>query len=262
MRRVCLACLIGSFIVGGAALAAVPGDRAQLESFVCQRAIDPAARAIAVTAVMRPLPGTLHMAVKVVLLRRAFQHGRFAAVGGRDLGAWISPANPTLGQLPGDVWDFVKQVVNLPAAAYRLRIAFRWTGAGGRLLGTALRQTRVCLEPELRPDVAVQRVLVRRRVAAPHQALYIAWLRNLGRTASGPFKVQLSVAHKVFARKGVSQVAPRARLAVRFSAPACAAGAPVTVAADPDGVIDDANRANNRLTIRCPLPAGSLGTGR
>jgi hypothetical protein len=143
-------------------------------------------------------------------------------------------------------------VVNLPAGAYRLRIAFRWSGAGGRLLGTTLRLTRVCLQPELRPDVEVRRVSIRPRLRTPHQDRYTAWLRNLGRTATGPFKVQLSVAREVLARKIVSQLAPRARLAVRFTAPACAAGVPVTVAANPDGVIEDANRANNRLTIRCP----------
>src|SRR5581483_2810855 len=56
-----------ALVVAGGALATVATAAApttQLRSFVCQTARDPANRGISVTAVMRPVPHTLHMAIR------------------------------------------------------------------------------------------------------------------------------------------------------------------------------------------------------
>ncbi len=111
------------------ALAAAPPP-AQLTGFVCQTARSAPNREVSTTAVMRPRPGTQHMWLKFELLRRTAASPRYVAVrGGRhsDLGKWVSPPDPTLGQQPGDIWQLAKPVVDLSAPArYRFRVWFRW----------------------------------------------------------------------------------------------------------------------------------------
>ncbi len=104
-------------------------QRTELRAFDCHRALDPGDRSAAVTAVMRPLVGTKHMAMRFDLLMSSKGATVQRVVNAGDLGVWITPKNPTLGQLPGDVWKLQKSVVNLAApATYRFRVTFRWTG--------------------------------------------------------------------------------------------------------------------------------------
>ncbi len=125
------AVLAALLLAGPAGARAAELPRAQLSGYSCRLAIDPGARAIAATAVMRPVTGTRHMAIRFDLLSRA-PGGAVTEVHGGDLGQFTAPANPTLGQLPADVWRVHKLVVPLAApAVYHLRAEFRWTGAGG-----------------------------------------------------------------------------------------------------------------------------------
>jgi hypothetical protein len=72
----------------------------------------------------------------------------YSDVTGGDLGKWISPQDPTLGQRPADVWILRKQVVNLTGpAVYRFRVGFRWIGVHGRVLGRQFRWARPCDQP-------------------------------------------------------------------------------------------------------------------
>src|SRR5690348_2078005 len=120
MRRVALGCLgiaaavaIATPALARAAAMAPTPPRTQLQRFVCHR--DPVSlnRYIEVTAVMRPVSGTKHMQMKFQLLQRTPRRRQFTEVrpaGPNDLGKWIHPHNPTLGQLPGDVWSVKKLV--------------------------------------------------------------------------------------------------------------------------------------------------------
>jgi hypothetical protein len=68
MRRFVVAGMVALVAGSGAvALATADPPRARLTSFVCQTALDPAERAISVTAVMRPLPRTGKMAMRFQL---------------------------------------------------------------------------------------------------------------------------------------------------------------------------------------------------
>jgi hypothetical protein len=148
MRRVLYAYLTACMLaVAPAAAAAGTAPRAALQDFACQRASNPLNRAIEVTAVMRPVSGTETMAMKFVLVRRAVGGGPFAAVRGRDLGRWLAPTPPTLGQRPGDKWLENKVVVNLASPyVYRLRVIFRWTGKSDAPLGHTLLQSPLCTQ--------------------------------------------------------------------------------------------------------------------
>jgi CARDB len=265
MKRFLVACLIALW-AAPAALASSTSSGAQLQSFVCQRAVDPAARAIEVTAVMRPVPGTAHLALRVVLLHRVPGQGQFTPVSGHDLGKWISPTDPTLGQRPGDIWRLVKQVVDLPAGTYRFRVAFRWIGASGQTLATTARRTALCNQPELRADLRVTKIAILALPAVPGQDLYTATIRNGGRTAAPAFDVQLSVAGTIVANKTAGPLEPSSGTQISFQAPTCTAGDTVLVVADPEHRIDDADPTNNALSVPCPAaaptPAGSTRPGR
>ena len=104
-------------------------------------------RAIGVTAVMRPMPGTQRMQLRFVLQRRPARRNWFFAVPGNGLGNWLSPTNPTLGQLPRDVWRVNKPVVNLPGpSTYRFRVTFRWIGRSG-VIGSQTLRSPLCAQP-------------------------------------------------------------------------------------------------------------------
>jgi hypothetical protein len=137
--------LIGGWFPAVAGAAGPP--RASLQDFLCQPAPNQLNRVIGVQAVMRPMPGTQRMQLMFVLQRRPAGRNWFSAVPGRDLGNWLSPPNPTLGQLPTDVWKVNKPVVNLPGpATYRFRVTFRWVGTAG-VIGSQTRLSPLCTQP-------------------------------------------------------------------------------------------------------------------
>jgi hypothetical protein len=254
------ACLIaGAAVMGSAgsvpAAAATAPARAELTQFACQRALDPANRSVSVLAVTRPLTGTRKLAVKFDLLERTPATASAAAVRADGLGVWITPTNPTLGQLPGDIWRLNKTVIDLDApATYRFRVTFRWTGALGKVLGTAVRYTRTCTQRELRPDLLVSTITVTPVAGHPDQDLYTAEIADQGATGAGPFEVLFApgdssapITRTVpFLRAGESR-------SLSFVGPTCDATSPPTVTVDATSEVDDDDRANNTMAAVCPV---------
>jgi hypothetical protein len=240
----------------GAAIAAAAPPRAALTGFVCQTAVDPATRGIAVTAVVRPVPATDHMQVKFDLIVTGRRGHPFRLAKQRkssSFGKWISPANPTLGQLPADVWKPVGQAANLFAPAYyRLRVGFRWLGAGGVKLAQSVRTSQTCFQPELRPTLIVRSISIVSLPAPAGEYAYDAVIANRGATAAGAFDVQLSEAQTVTGTATVPVLEPHHTHRVRLEGPACTAGELITVSADPAHLIDVSTRTNSSLTIACP----------
>jgi len=252
---VTLACAV---VVGaGPALAqsspAPPND--QLRSFVCQKALDPPARAVSVQAVMRPLPGTSKMQMKFQLMRQIKPHTRFVAVRGKGLGNWISPTDPTLGQQAGDVWILNHPVVNLAApATYKFKVAFKWIGAQGQTLGTDTQTSPSCYEPELRADLLVRSLSVTPITSGPSagQWAYVAEVANRGLTGAGPVQVQFSSGTGAPISATIAWVGARSSVRQRFVSAPCTAGSTLTVTVDPNQSIDEYDFANNALTMPCP----------
>ncbi len=267
-RLLVLACgsLLAASAVPISVSVAAQAPRAQLRSFICQRALEPASRALSVIAEMRPLPDTIGMELRFDLLRRGNGASSFSLVHSGDLGVWKSPPDPTLGRRPGDVWILNKQVVDLAApAAYRLRVEYRWIGPHHRVIGTALRRTPICPEPELRPDLVLRKVEVLTTKTATVDA-YVATIANAGETAAGPFRVLFSPggsAPGVY--KSVSRLGAHAVTGVRFLGPVCTSTSPPTITVDPDRQVEDYNLSNNSETVSCPAasaPAGTAAAGR
>jgi hypothetical protein len=239
---------------------ALAPPRALVHGLVCQHALDPPARAVAITAVMRPLRGTQRMQLRFQLLSKAKDATSYSFVSGGDLGTWINPANPTLGQRSGDVWILHKQVVNLlvAPAAYRFRVWFRWLGAHGRVLGTAERDSDVCRQPELRPDLQVVSITVEPVTGRPNVNRYVAVIRNAGATDAGPFEILFTPGGALPVQTAsVTGLAAHTQMHKGFLGPVCSAANATTVTADPEDKVDDFDRSNNSLTAVCPgTPTG------
>ncbi len=85
------------------------------------------------------------MAIKFTLLREPAGNRSFKPVKAGDLGRWLSPSDPTLGQRSNDVWTIHKPIKDMAGpAVYRLRVEFHWTNAQHRVLAHALRSTPIC----------------------------------------------------------------------------------------------------------------------
>jgi CARDB len=233
--------------------------RAGLTRFVCHRALDPAERAISVTAAMRPLTGTKHMALKFNLLSTSPLTGATTAVHFGDLGTWKTPKDPTLGQLPGDVWNLQKSVYQLAApSTYRFRVLFRWTGRGGQVIGTAVRFSSKCLQIELRPDLLVSSIAVTAIPNRPNYDLYTAVIENTGNSAAGPFEVLFAPADGSAPKTDTVQLLhAHASTSLSFVGPLCTSSTDPTITADSTDEVDDLNRANNSLTATCPASTPS-----
>jgi hypothetical protein len=228
--------------------------RADLRAFSCQKAMDPVNRRVAVTAVMRPLSATEHMAIKFDLLVSHGANGVAKPLRAGDLGKWIHPDDPSLGQLAGDVWNLQKSVVALHAPrVYRFRVRYRWAGAHGRIAGSATRYSRRCVEPELRPDLQVRTISVSPAPNDPNQDLYTAVITNAGNSAAGPFDVLFAAPDgSVATTRSVAGLRAHSSRTQTFTGPVCSAGTAPTVTADSAHQVDDSDRSNNVLTATCP----------
>lgn len=227
---------------------------AQLTGYGCHLAIDPGQRSIQVTAVMRPLAGTRHMAIRFDLLSRA-PGGPVTEIRGGDLGTYRSPGNPTLGQLPGDVWRLRKLVVPLAApAVYRLRAEYRWTGRGGTVIGTATRTTPACRQRELRPNLVVRSITVTAIPGKPNRDLYTALIANTGNSDAGPFAVLFAPGDGSAAiTRPVTVLDAHTHRTISFFGPLCSSSTAPTITADSALQVQDLDRSDNALTATCPV---------
>jgi len=256
MRRVVIGVVVAVVALGARAVvgarAAVDPSRALLRGFICQPAVAAAQRELFVQAVMRPLPATAKIAMRFMLLRRATGARSFRQVAGPDLGNWISPLNPTLGERSGDEWIVDHPVVGLTAPAdYRLEVTFRWQDAAGRLLATQVRLSAICSQPLLGPDLLVQSVAVVPIAGKPALDQYVARIANAGASAAGRFQVRFADGSLAQSRV-VARLKALRTLLVSFSGPACNAASPPTVTVDPGRRVRDLSRSNNTLTASCP----------
>lgn len=242
-------CLLAIGLIAASSVGAAT-TRARLRSPACVTAMDPPARAISITATMRPMTGTTKMQLKFDLTSRANNARSFTRVRGGDLSTWVTPKDPTLGAHPDDVWNLIKQVVDLKApATYRFKVSFRWIGAHGKVLATAIKTSPTCYQPELRPDLQVRTITVAAIAGRPNVDEYVALIRNNGATATGPFEVQFTDG-SVQKTHSVADLDPHASVKQHFVGPSCTSGT-ANVTADPGNQVDDLNRANNSLNVTC-----------
>jgi hypothetical protein len=268
MRRILAASIVvlaaGGALVGGAAASTThTPSRAHLRGFVCQHALEPTQRLISVVAVMRPLAGTKGLQLRFDLMTKAPASAAYGYVHGGDLGTWISPPKQpiTLGTRPGDVWSLNHPVADLPAPdTYRFRVTFRWIGADGRVLGTAVRDSRKCFQPELRPDLQAASLVAQPIPSKPKRDEYVGTITDAGLTGAGPFVVEFTDG-SIVKKPVIPHIKAHQTLTVSFEGPLCDSTAPPTITIDPTQQVDDYNRTNNSLTATCAVTTPASRTG-
>ncbi len=251
--------LTGAILAAGSALpttVALGADQhTALQDFVCHPAIKPGRRVVGVTAVMRPVPGTVRLDMRWQLM--GTQAGHVTPVRGGDLGEWISPHDPTLGQQPGDVWVLKHPVTGVPVGyTYRFRVSFRWIGTGGSVIATSTRTSAPCWQPDMRPDLAVRSITVGPVQGDPSHNQYVAWIANDGLTAAGGFEVTFTPGGGAGSAQTVTfpQLGSHQLVSETFTGPACTSATAPTVTVDPEYAVPDPNRANNSMTAICSGP--------
>ncbi|HEY2719202.1 MAG TPA: hypothetical protein VGI52_06185 [Solirubrobacteraceae bacterium] len=99
-------------------------------------------RAVAFSAEMTAVPGTVRMAMRIDLEERTPDEMEFHTVSSPGLGVWRS------SDAKVKVYKYLKQVTNLSApASYRGFVRFRWLNAKGHVIKRAERLTLRCLQP-------------------------------------------------------------------------------------------------------------------
>lgn len=250
MKRWLAALALPGLMLACAPIASADQPRAQLRSSVCHNALDPQNRTTSVKVVMRAMAGTQKLQLKFSLLVGRDGSSPQTSVRGKNLGVWLTPKNPTLGQLSGDVWNFQKSVVELDApATYQFRVSFRWLGAGGHVIGSAVRYGKPCRQRELRPDLLVEPIVV---TPNGSQDLYSTVIRNASPNAVGPFTVLFDDGMMNPPDRRIPRLAPYTSWPISFPGPTCDPAAPPTITADSAQEVDDLDRSNNAATAVCP----------
>jgi hypothetical protein len=241
----CIAALLALALTAPARAQTTVPTRASLDA--CRTGAAPLDRYAVFSAQMAAVPGTKRMQVRFDLLARASGDRDFHPVVAPGLGVWRSSA-------PGvDIFRYRKQVANLAApGVYRALVRFRWLDDSGRTLQSALRRTRSCKEPDLRADLTVDHISAE-PATQPGRARYTVIVANAGHSPAPAFDVALWVGDQAQPGQTVQTLAAGDRRSLVFVGPRCSASAPLRVTVDPDAAVDEADRANNTLTVPCPL---------
>lgn len=242
MRRALLIALLASFAGVPATAGAAPLAKARLTE--CLTALDPGERKATFSGDVRAIRGAAQLQVKFVLHARTEDEQGWTRVAAPGFGDW-NTSEPGIGR-----YVYAKTVENLLAPArYRTVVHFRWLSAAGRPLLRMRRATRVCRQPDLRPDLVPERLT---RSADGYEVT----IANDGRNAAESFVVTIEVAGALHQLAYVERLEGRSRTRVAGSAPPCEPGQMVTVRVDADNAVDEAEEEANAMAVACPAAKG------
>jgi CARDB len=205
-------------------------------------------RVAAFTGSMPAIKGTSRMWMRFDVLARGTK--RFAQLKVPGLGVWQKSAP---GHPAGFVFTQRVQALAAPGA-YKAVVRFRWYGKGGKLLRSTSRETPVCKQPDLRPDLQAG-VLDAVPGPGPGEATYALEVRNDGDGPAGPFDVLLSAAGRDQPTQRVTGLQPGVSVTLIFAAPACAPGSTLRVTVDARGEVPEAAEGDDTVERTCPLVA-------
>jgi len=234
MRRIALS------IVCLAALAAPASAQAARSASVALTACLPHERAAEFEARMGVVKGAARMRMRFTLQARKPGKAAFRRVAAPGFDVW------TTADAGKRRYVFTRRVEALIGpASYRATVRFRWVDARGATVARTRAHSRSCRQPDHRPNLVV------RALSVEGARNYVALVVNNGRTASGPFDLQVQLPDQVLGPVTVDDLAPRAQRLVRFRGPRCKAGTSITATADPLDVIDERSEVDNALTVTC-----------
>ena len=196
-----------------------------------------AGRSATFRGTMPPMEGASRLQMRFDLFSRPDFGGAWEPVRGvATFGVWkeSQPGAPGL--------EITKQVFLNRGRTYRVAVAFRWVADSGKVVRKASRLSRVCSQPDPRPDLAVS-------VRSASGNTFVT-VRNLGR-AVGPFEVGFGSGGRKLATEKLSGLGAGALRALVVRSLPCQPGSIVTVSADPAGVITERSEDNNIAELRC-----------
>ncbi len=217
----------------------------------CVTALDSATRSATFNGQMSTVPGTRRMAMQIAVQEEAPGGSTFRTLAAAGQSGWRR------SEAGVKIYKYVRQVTNLPApGVFRAIVLFRWIGEKGRVIKRTVRRTAVCVQPDERPKLVVDRVLASAVSGSPGLTLYRVIVRNDGHSSAGPFGVALSVGGIAQPPLSVTSLDPGARAVLEARGPTCTAGSQVDVTLDPAHQVPEAAGGGQSDTLPCPLPPG------
>jgi hypothetical protein len=193
------------------------------------------------------------MAMRFDLLERSAGGESWQPVAVPYFGIWqkSDPGRPGL--------IYSKRVGRLLApASYRVVVRFRWYDDEGQIVRTARRGTRVCTQPDWRPDLVVDGVEAGEPGPRPGTIVYRVALRNTGRVAATAFEVVLAVDGVEESPARLEGIPAKGRTTIDVMGPACAPGSVLRIALDARSEVDEAAEPRDATEVSCPMaPAPS-----
>ncbi len=218
----------------------------------CVTAVDSASRSATFNGQMSTVPGARRMAMQIAVQEEASGDSAFHTLAAAGSSGWRR------SEAGVKIYKYVRQVTDLPApGAFRAIVQFRWIGESGRVIKRTVRRTPVCVQPDERAKLVVDRVVAAVVPGAPGRTVYRVVVRNEGRSAAGAFGVVLSVGGSAQPPLSVASLDPGTRAVLEAQGPTCTAGSQVEVTLDPTRRVPEAAGGGQSDTLPCPLPPGN-----
>jgi hypothetical protein len=140
-------------------------------------------------------------------------------------------------------------------ATYRVQVRFRWLDSAGVVVRALRAASRTCAIPDPRADLRVTALQVRLGDDAQTNR-YAVTVRNAGRSDADASDLSLALPGSAPITGLIGGLAPGAKEVLVLTGPACQPGETITVTADADDAIDEADEANDR-SFTCPALASA-----
>jgi hypothetical protein len=237
MTRLPLIVLMGLLAMAAPATAKPKGASVTLTE--CTTAAAQGERTAAFEARMRVSRPAQRLQMRFTLQSRTSPELRWERVDLPEWDQWVT-ADPGVGR-----YIYEKRVEGLATpAVYRAVVRFRWTNALGKVVRVARLSSEPCRQPDLRPDLRPLAVRV-------SDDGYVVPIANRGAGPSGPFAVVLTINGHLQPPQDVASLDAGERRELILAGPRCLPGTQVTVAADPQGQVEEVDEADNEASGTC-----------
>jgi hypothetical protein len=208
----------------------------------CETSLAQPGRYLVADGSMKALKGASRMQIRFELQSRTPDRPAWHTLVAPGFGIWNS-ADPSVRR-----YVYEKRVQALAAPAdYRMVVQFRWL-EGSRQVAQRRRVTRVCRQPDLRPDLVPRKLAVKGSGARR----YVVGLANSGASNSGPFSVVLVVNGTPLPPAAVPGLESGGTTKIDFPGPRCAPGSNLVARVDAGGRVDERDEGGNELVRPCP----------
>ena len=237
-----------------AALLAVPAAPssaapAKVRLLACEAAIEQSERFAVFEGEVRSIAGAARMQVRFALEAHTQDRAGWTRVAAPGFGTWVA-SSPGVRR-----FVYTKRVENLFAPArYRVVARFRWLDSAGEVIARDKRRSPVCRQPDQRANLLPLRIEVGPG-AFPESQRYVIPIVNRGRVDAAGFAVRLTVDGEPQPIAMAAGLAAGERSALTLEGPRCRPGTTVSAVVDADGVIDEADEADNLVSVSCPSEA-------